>query len=241
MTMGTGAGHRVRDTSVVGILALAGLAAVAWFLVLSPRLAAAAEIAAQVEQVDFSTVQLQNRYRQAVDQARTATTAAAEAQALFETMPQEAELPEVLLQVIDAATRAGIKADEISVINTSVPRAITGDAAQATDPQTPAGAAARDLGVALAQLDVDVTVTGTRDALLRFLDNVQGLDRAMLITSTGLVSVNLPGQDGGPEGASSGLQSLDLTGSMFVLQSTLPDLVATVEQIVAQAGLPTAA
>ncbi|MHB1212395.1 MAG: hypothetical protein ACYC0W_09060, partial [Candidatus Nanopelagicales bacterium] len=237
MTMGTGAGHRVRDTSVVGILALAGLAAVAWFLVLSPRLAAAAEIAAQVEQVDFSTAQMQNRYRQAVDQARTATAAAAQAQALFETMPQEAELPEVLIQVIDAAARAGIDADQISVINTSVPRAIMGDPALATDPQTPAGVAARDLGVALAQLDLDVTATGSRDSLMRFLDNVQGLDRAMLITSTGLVSVNQPGQDGGPDGPASGLQSLDLTGSMFVLQSTLPDLVATVEEILSQAGL----
>lgn len=233
-----GTGHRVRNTSVVGILALVALATAAWFLVLSPRLSAAADIAVQVEQVDFSTVQLQNRYREAVEQARTATTAAAEAQALFETMPQEAELPEVLLQVIDAAKRAGIDAEQISVINTSVPRAIAGDPALATDPQTPAGVAARDLGVALAQLDLDVTVTGTRDSLLRFLDNVQGLDRAMLITSTGLVSVNQPGEDGGPDGAASGLQSLDMTGSMFVLQSTLPDLVATVEEIVAQAGLP---
>ena len=232
---------RVRATLIGGIALLLALAAVGWFLVLSPRLSTASDLALQTEQVEFANTQLQNKYAQTVTQARTATDAAADAQALFETMPQQADLPEVLTQIIDAATRAGIAADQISVINTSVPRSITGDPTAGSDPESPAGAAAKGLGVDLAQLDLDVTVNGTRENLLAFLDNVQGLDRAVLITSTGLVDMSVPGAATSPESApnarNAGLQSLDVTGSMFVLQSKLPDLVATVQDLIDQAGI----
>ena len=230
---------RVRATLAAGTALLLALIAAGWFVVLGPRLAEASDLAAQTEQVDFSNIALQNRYRQTLGQTATATSAAADAQALFATMPQQAELPEVLLQIIEAAQRSGIDARQISVINASVPRSITGDATTGGDPESPAGAAAQGLGVELAQLDIDVTVTGSRASLLQFLDNLQGLDRAILLTATALTDLTQP-SGGSPEnGQKSGSQeqqSLEVTGSMFVLQSKLPDLVSAVQDLIDRAG-----
>lgn len=227
-------------TWLVGVLVLGVVAALGWLLVLSPRLTAASDVAAEAEQVEFANLQLQTRYRQAVEQARSAPQAAADAQELFATMPQEAELPTVLLQIIDAATSAGIAADRISVINTSVPRPLTGSSARAEEAPSEAGGLAQDLGVDLAQLELDVTVTGNRTELLAFLDNLQGLDRAILLTSSGLTDDEQGRGETGTEAAvaaGSGEQSLAVTGSMFVLQSRLPDLVASVEALIAESGL----
>ncbi|MDI1290577.1 MAG: hypothetical protein PSX37_11595 [bacterium] len=230
--------NRVRTHVAVGTLLLLGFAAISWFFVLGPRIASSNDIAAQAEQVDSSTVAMQARYRQTVAQAASATQAAGDAQALFESMPQQAELPDVLLDIIDAAKRAGIDAKQISVINSSVPRSLTGDPATGADPESAAGAVAKGLGVELAQLDMDVTVNGDRASLLSFLDNLQGLDRAVLVTATGLTDLS-QSANGGPENAATspagGTQSLDVTGSMFVLQSKLPDLVAAVQLVIDEA------
>lgn len=237
------ASTRVRANLISGIVLLLALGAAGWFLALGPRLAAASDLAAQAEQVDLASTTMQSRYRQTVTQAATATQAASDAQALFATMPQQAEMPAVLLQIIDAAGHAGIGAEQISVINSSVPRSLTGDAATGADPESPAGAAAKGLGVELAQLDIDVTVSGRRDSLLAFLDNLQGLDRAVLVTSTGLIDIAQSGNSGpenapaGSAGSAGGKQSLDVTGSMFVLQSKLPDLVAAVRKVIDDAGI----
>lgn len=231
---------RVRTHVIICVLLLVVFAAASWFLVLAPRIASAAEIAAQAEQVDSATLAMQGRYRQTVTQAASATQAATDAQALFESMPQQAELPDVLLNIIDAAKRAGIDAKQISVINASVPRSLTGNEATGADPESAAGAAAKGLGVELAQLDVDVTVNGDRASLLVFLDNLQRLDRAVLVTATGLTDLN-QSANGGPENAPAkaggGGQSLDVTGSMFVLQSKLPDLVAAVQEVIDESGV----
>ncbi len=230
---------RVRTHVAVGILIILGFTAISWFFVLGPRIASSNDITAQAEQMDSSTLAMQGRYRQTVAQAASATQAASDAQALFESMPQQAELPDVLLDIIDAAKRAGIDAKQISVINSSVPRSLTGDPATGADPESAAGAVAKGLGVELAQLDVDVTVNGDRASLLTFLDNLQGLDRAVLVTATGLTDLNQSangGAENAPVSAKGGGQSLDVTGSMFVLKSKLPDLVAAVQQVIDEAG-----
>ena len=151
---------------------MVAVAALAWFLLLSPRLSEADEITAQVEQVETSNLQLRNRVNQARDQVALAPAAAAEAQQLFATMPRAAELPTVLRQITDAAERAGIRPVDVSVISTSVPVAAGTAAAEGAS------------GVSIANMDVGVTVAGPRESLLGFLDNLQALDRAFLITST---------------------------------------------------------
>lgn len=208
-------GNRVRTVAILGILGVIALAVLAWFLLLSPRLSKADEVATQVEQVETSNLQLRNRVNQARAQVEQAPAAAAEAQELFATMPRAAELPTVLRQITDAAQQAGIGPTAIQVISTTVPVAAGPVAAEGTS------------GVSIANMDIGITVSGTRANLLDFLDNLQALDRAFLITST-QVSAAAQNVEGGDE-------SLQVQGSMFVLQSELPDLVAQVEALIAEA------
>jgi Tfp pilus assembly protein PilO len=207
-------GNRVRTATLLGIVGIVALAAAAWFLFLGPRLSEADEVAAQVEQADMGNLQLRNRVNQARAQVAEAPAAAAEAQTLFATMPRAAELPTVLRQITEAAQEAGIDPAAIQVISTAVPTA-TGVAAQGAS------------GVSLAEMDIGITVSGTRESLLAFLDNLQALDRALLITATQVSGAALNDPAAG--------ESLTMRGTMFVLQSELPDLVAQVEQLIAEA------
>jgi type IV pilus assembly protein PilO len=207
-------GNRVRTVTLVSIVGIVALAAVAWFVVLGPRLAEADQIATQVEQADMSNLQLRNRVNQARAQVEQAPAAAAEAQKLFATMPRAAELPTVLRQITEAAQQAGIDPSAIQVISTAVPIA-TGVAAQGAS------------GVSIAEMDIGITVSGNRENLLAFLDNLQALDRAFLITATQV--------SGGALNDPTAGESLTMRGTMFVLQSELPDLVAKVESLIAEA------
>lgn len=204
-------GNSVRTVTVLGVLGILALTAIGWFFVLGPRLAEADEIAAQADQVETSNLQLRNKVNQARDQVKLAPQAAAEAQKLFATMPQAAELPDVLRQIMDSAQQAGISPADITAISTSVPVAT--------------GTAAAESGVSMATMDIGITAAGSTPDLLEFVDNLQGLDRALLITGTQLSSAaDASGKDG-----------LQVQGRMFVLQSQLPNLVAQVEQLMAEA------
>lgn len=213
-------GNPVRTATLLGIVGVVALAAAAWFLLLGPRLSEADQVATQVEQADMGNLQLRNRVNQARAQVEQAPAAAAEAQKLFATMPRAAELPTVLRQITEAAQQAGIDPSAIQVISTAVPIA-TGVAAQGAS------------GVSIAEMDIGITVSGQRENLLAFLDNLQALDRAFLITATQVAggALNDPGAG----------ESLTMRGTMFVLQSELPDLVAQVEALIAEADAAAAA
>jgi Tfp pilus assembly protein PilO len=210
--------EKVRLAKIGAILAFVVLALLAWFLVLSPRLSTASEVDARATQLQTANLSLLNQYNRALDQAKEAPAAAADAQALFEKMPQTAELPAVLDQITKAATDAGISPDLISTLTTSVPVAAGKGAAEAT-------------GIRLAQMEIGVGAQGTRAQIVSFLDNLQALDRALLLTSS-LVNATVPVEGSGGKGR----ETIQVGGSMFVLQSELPDLVATVQQLIEEAG-----
>jgi len=221
--------HRTRNAVLLCGLALVALAAAGWFLFLSPRLSQADSVRAEATQVEAANLQLQNRYNQTLHQTSSATQAATEAQALFSTMPEEADLPAVLTQISDAAKAAGIKAQDINVISTSVPKDLTADPRKVKD--STSATAATQQGASLAQMDISLTVNGERAQLLQFLTNLQALDRAVLVTSSELTSTVVLDKAGNDLKQ----DSLKVTGSMFVLQSKLPDLVANVQKLLAEA------
>jgi type II secretory pathway pseudopilin PulG len=213
---------KVRLAQVVAILAVLGVAAIAWFAVLSPRLATANELQEQAEALQTANLALRNQYNQALDQAEAAPAAAAEAQVLFAKMPQTAELPALLDQITNAATAAGIDPTAVTTLTTAIPVPVTAQAGAAADAPK---------GVNIATMDIGVTAEGTREQVLDFLDNLQGLDRSLLVTGTTDTAVSPePGQAGATD-----LESMQVVGEMFVLESKLPDLVATVEGLIADA------
>jgi Tfp pilus assembly protein PilO len=214
---------KTRNAALLGALLIVVVAVAGWFFVLSPRLSQADDITLQAQDVTNTNISLQHRYNETLKQAATATSAASDAQALFSTMPQKADLPDVLTQISDAAARAGIKPSDISTISTTVPQSVGAGAAS--------GTAGATTGVNLAQMQLSMTVNGKQQQLLDFLTNLQSLDRAILITSNELsssVTRDAKGRD-----VTS--QTLTVAGSMFVLQSQLPDLVTKVQELLNQA------
>ena len=207
---------RSRLVLLVGIFVLLALVAVGWFFVLGPRVNEAAALQARAAQIESANIALLGRYNEVLQQARNIETATSEAQEIFARMPEEADLPAVITQVTEAAAEAGIPPGDIQVINTSVPEPVESQDDTAT------------AGVALATMRLDVTVRGTPDELLRFLANVEGLDRSLLIQSTSMTLLS------GAEAAGSTLQ---VTGEMFVLQSDLDDLVKQVKRVITEAGI----
>ena len=215
---------RVRFTLILGLLIIGALTAGVWFLVLSPRMSQSSDIAAQSDQMGVSNATLQARYHTIVKQAADAPALAAQAQAEFSKMPQQADLPAVITQLTDAATKAGISADGIQVISTGLPAAVappTGESAPATT------------GINLATMAISMTVKGTPAQVFEFTKNLQGLDRAFLVTGTNMTWERQP--DKPVQGI------MQVQGTMFVLQSKLPDLVAQVKDLLANVDTPPAA
>lgn len=214
---------RVRLSIIGGAFVVLVIGAALWLLLLSPRLSEANKLSTQAEQLQNANLQLQHEYKVAVDQAAAAPQAAAEAQALFARMPQTAELPAVLDQITRAAVDAGISAGSVSSLTTGIPTPVSGTKNATTTEKSATG-------VQLARMEIGVTAEGQYPSVLGFLDNLQGLDRAMLVTSTQTSQVSTAGTSTGPD-----LQNVQVNGSMFVLQSQLPDLVAEVEALIAKA------
>lgn len=213
-------GHRTRLTVIIGAVAILALALVSWLLILSPRMSQASEVKQQADQLAGANLGLRNEYNRGITMAKDAPAAAAQAQALFATMPEQAQLPEVIEQIMGAAVDAGIAAKQVEMISTSVPSPVN-----PRDARAAAGAAdAVKAGVNLATMQVDISAAGTGPQILKFLDNLQALDRALLITSTQL-TIN---QAAAVDQAKVAAQSVQIGGTMFVLESSLPDLVKSV-------------
>lgn len=185
------------------------LAAVAWLFILSPRFDQADKVVQDTEDLELANLGLVSNLNRTRDMLQDAPAVAQQAQELLAKMPQTADLPAVLDQITDAAGAAGIAPNDVSSIATSIPVPV----AEGVLPE----------GVQLAQMSISLSARGSREQVAAFLDNLQALDRSLLITAT---QVTDPGAD-----RASSSQTLQVSGEMFVLQSRLPDLVATVESL----------
>ena len=240
--------------SAVSVLAVGGLT---WQFVLSPRMAEADSINTQAMDVETQNIMLTGRYNEAVTRAQQAPEVAAEAQALFAQMPQSAELPAVLDQIMNAATDAGIAETDVASLSTGIPQLV---------PESEGGVS----GVQLGTMSISVSADGSPTSTMGFLDNLQSLDRALLINqasrtpSTDVTSGSQAAAEEEAEDAEESEEStnedeasdatdtvsasdllaslpdetLSTSGAMFVLESRLPDLVATVNEMLADLDLP---
>lgn len=191
------------------------LAAVAWLAVISPRFEQAGDLTQQAADLDTRNLGLVGQLNRTRDMLADAPAVAEQAQELLAKMPQTADLPAVLDQITAAAVEAGIPPNEVSSIATSIP--------------VPVAEGALPENVRLAQMAISLSARGTTEELYAFLDNLQSLDRSLLITSTQVANA------GGEDAASVTLQ---VAGEMFVLQSKLPDLVTTVGELLAAQEQP---
>lgn len=183
-----------------------------WVAVLSPRFSQAAEITAQANDVELKNLALVNQLNQTRTMLEEAPAAAKEAQSVLAQMPQTADLPGLLDQITAATVDAGIDPNQVSSIATGIPAPV-------------AESAGIPPGVQLAQMSLTLSAQGSQKSIAEFLDNLQSLDRSLLITSTQVARPS--------EATPSNDVALQVAGTMFVLQSALPDLVSQVDTLLA--------
>jgi Tfp pilus assembly protein PilO len=214
MNLNTVMGNPVRLTQISVVIGLIVLVILGWLLVLTPRWAATEDLQVRAGDLELGQLTLTRRERDLLALADELPQTAAQAQELFASMPQTADLPALLLQLTEAATDAGIPADRIEVINTGIPTSAAGED-QPDSART---------DIELATMKVDMTVTGTTVQLDRFIMNMQELERSFVIQDVTIVAGGLEDER---------LESLTVAGTMFVLESPLPDLIAEAERITA--------
>lgn len=219
---------RVRLARLGALLIVLVLIAIAWFFILAPRLESIDRTQQEVIEAEDRALTLEQRAAQLRKLAGSAPELAADAQAIFAALPRTAAVPAILEQVPSAAERAGISAENISIINVSIPVPIAAPppAESNASGQEEANAAAATTGIDVGTITVDMTVTGTPIQLQRFLTNVADLDRAVRFTALTVSNA----------GEGSLRKTMSLQAELFVLRSALPDLVATTESIVAGQG-----
>lgn len=204
----------VRITQIGVIIGLVVLIVLGWLLVLSPRFETAGQLQARAADLELGQLNLTRRERDLLDLAESLPATAEEAQRLFSAMPQTAELPALLTQLTAAAKKSGIPANRIEVINTAIPESI--------DTTTDEGSAAAD--IRLATMRVDMTVVGSPAQLTSFVAEMEDLERSFVITDVTMVAGGLRDDDE---------DTLTLAGTMFVLESALPDLIEQAESVAA--------
>jgi Tfp pilus assembly protein PilO len=212
---------RVRYTLIAGLFVVLAAAAAVWFILVSPRMSQASTINGDIEQVALANSQMRARYAAVVKQAAEAPTVAAQAQAEFSRMPEQANLPGIITELTDAARSAGIPAESITNISTALPQPVVLGG--------PNGEPAATSGVSLARMEIAMSATGTPAQILDFIKNLETLDRALLIKGTTTAWQRDPDK--------AVKVTATVLGTMFVLQSKLPDLVKQVESLLTQASV----
>ena len=219
--------NRRRNSILLGTGAVIAAIAIAWLLILSPRLAQSADLQTQAESIEVMNVSQQRRLTELTKMAKAAPTAAVRVQELLSRMPQEAQLPQLFTQITKAAQAAGIPAEKISAITQAVPVPLDDPTVSATGPVADAQQSAQRANIRVAKLDVTVSVTGSLDQVQAFVKNIEELNRDFVLT--GLTVANQSGGDAGADRVAT------LTATTFILQSKLPDLVKNVEDLLAEA------
>ena len=217
-----------RNALLLGILVVVIVAAIAWLFVLSPRMAESGDLQTQAETVELANLTEQHRLADLMKMADDAPRAAERVQALLERMPREADLPALFDQITQAALAAGIPANGISTITQSVPVPLDTPGLPTSGPLAEALAAAQSANAKVAKMDLTVSVTGKPGQIIDFTRRLGRLDRTVLLS--GLSVANPSGE---PDGDHVGT----VTGTTFILQSTLPDLIANVDEVLQSAGV----
>ncbi len=224
-------GHRKRNNLIAGGAILAVATGATWLFVLSPRLSTTADLESQTSTVQASIVSQQHHLRELNTMVKDAPEAARRVQTLLSRMPQQAELPALFTQITSVAKKAGISAQDVSAITPSVPVPI--DAAKQNQGLvSDAQQSPERTRVQVAKLDLSMTVVANSDQLQRFLRGLEQLDRDFLVTG-----VNVAADPSDPTGRK---QSATVTATTFVLQSQLPNLEKSVNDLLAQVNGPDA-
>lgn len=216
----------VIGTAVLSVL----LVVAAYFLLIGPKRAEAAEFRQQTEDTQASNAQLESRIEQLKAQFAELPQRQAELAAIKQAMPEEAALPTLVRDLDSMASGAGVT---LMTLAPGEPVAVTPPAAAAPAPaateeasadaegSTPAPAATAAPAAAdlLVSVPVSVTIVGDFYESELFLKALQAeMPRAFLVQSLTVQAEKEGDASGGKPATVNGDVTMTITGSVFVLK-----------------------
>lgn len=199
---------KTRTVHVVGWAVLAATALGLGTFVVQPRFAAANRINAEVAAVQQTNGNLANLITTLTARTRDIRAEYARAAAIEAKFPPTAAQADLFTEVQNAASAAGIPAQNVAALTPGVPQPLsTGGGAGLPGARVAGGVAVMNVGL---------TVTGSYTQLVAFLHNVENMPRAYLMQTVSLGS-----------GSTGSVYTLTVAGQMFVMSPPPPPTVPT--------------
>ncbi len=182
---------RTKALSLATAAAVVAVLAAGWFLLLSPKRAAIADLRSQQADVEQQQTQLRSQITMLKQQAADLPAQQRRLAAFRTKMPTAVELPSLVRGLTAIAQQSGATVTTIAPATpaTPTPAATTGTATSPVAPTAPGTASSTYLTV-----PVSLTVQGSYEKLERFLDVLEKQRRSLLVSS---VSVAPQASDAG--------------------------------------------
>ncbi|GAB2694361.1 hypothetical protein [Thalassiella azotivora] len=213
----------VIGTAVLSVL----LVVAAYFLVLAPKRAEAADLRQQTEDTQFSNDLLQARVAQLRADFADLPLRQAELAAIQQAMPEDAALPTLVRDLDRLASSAGVTLLTVAPgEGVAVPTAVAPAAAEAAPADAADGEAVEPAPVApaaptdlLVSFPLSIEVLGSFFEVEVFLKSVQAdMPRAFLVENLNVVAMEPADAAGGRPATANGDVTMTLSGSVFALR-----------------------
>jgi Tfp pilus assembly protein PilO len=233
--------EKMRQWSVLSGLAVVGILAAGWFLLVSPQRAHAKDLATKATTQESSMASLQQQVQQLKEQQKAEPAQQRKLMQIAAQIPDNPQLPALIRELSAAAHEAGVSLQSLAPAQPTPVTAST----PTTGGGTTAGATAAS---PLAQIPLTIQVTGSYFNIESFFRSLEHLDRAMLVSgftvnsAGGGSSTNTTtGATTGSDAASAAPGTLTAQVSAVVFESPQVAPATTTPQAVAPATNPSAA
>jgi hypothetical protein len=221
--------NKVKQTYLIGVVAIVLLALVSWFFLVSPRMAQASEIGEHRAAVEALNVKSATQITALTSLKNGLVRERQVAAALAVKFPPTADQPTLFGQVVAAAKKAGIPETSITSLGPAAPilGSPSSGAKLPSAPAVPAGKEGADGKAAtpvkavenMATMAISFNAQGSFGQMVAMLHNLEDLDRSFLITQVNLSS------------ADKGKFTIAVQGNMYVHRA-VPDPDAKVVPVV---------
>ena len=159
---------KMRQWSLLTALAVVGVLAAGWFLLVSPQRAHAKDLQTQASAQQASTSSLQAQVQQLKEQQKNEPAQQHKLMQIAAQIPDNPQLPALIRELSAAAHKAGVSLDSLAPAQ---PTPVTATATTGTAAAAP-----------LAQIPVTVQVTGSYFNIESCFRSLEHIDRAMLVS-----------------------------------------------------------
>ena len=186
-----------KDVLTLGVAAIALIAALGYYLVLSPFLSQSSDHADKMSNARTLLTTAQDDLTLAQKYQDEYPSVLEINDALVDNFPSTADIESLNLAILLAASQAGIMPDQVTTISTSspalmapAPAAATTDTATTDTATTDAAPVVADPAASskMAQMSVTISIKGSPSALMAALTNLSAMNRVILITSASMTT-----------------------------------------------------